>query len=252
LLNPDTEARPGAVAELVNFMLSHPDAGIGGGSLENEHGELWPYAFRFPSILSEIENALGLGMVSRLLQDKVVAQRMGSEPEEVDWIPGASFMLRREVIDRLGGMDESYFLYYEETDFCRKVKEAGWTIWYVPQSRVMHVAGQSTGVTTVRAEARRLPGYWFESRRRYFAKHHGIPYAVATDVVTLVAYAMGRSKLVLQGQRARAVPHYLRDIARYSPLLRKNRDLLPTCEFQHGHQSQSAAHTATAVKPKAV
>jgi amino acid adenylation domain-containing protein len=242
LLNPDTEARPGAVGELVRFMVEHPDAGIAGGSLENEHGELWPYAFRFPSLLSEVEYALGVGLVTRFLKDKVVARRMeGVEPEEVDWIPGASFMLRREVIDRLGGMDESYFLYYEETDFCRKVKEAGWTIWYVPESRVMHVAGQSTGVTTVRARARRLPGYWFESRRRYFAKHHGVPYAIATDVATFFASALGRSKLILQGQGARAVPYYLFDLARHSPLRPQNRELGPTREFQNGKQAVADA-----------
>jgi GT2 family glycosyltransferase/thioesterase domain-containing protein len=233
LLNPDTEIRrPDAIPKLVEFMQRTPDCGIAGSSLEAEDGDLFPYAFRFPSLLSEVENALGIGLVTQLLESKVVPKRMTDRPEAVDWIPGASFMVRRAVIDRLGGMDESYFLYYEETDFCRKVKAAGWSVWYVPESRVMHDAGQSTGVTTAREKARRLPDYWFESRRRYFAKNHGLRYAIATDLATFVAYALGRSKLALQGRGQSAPPRYLFDLARHSPLLAKNRDLSPAREFR--------------------
>jgi GT2 family glycosyltransferase/thioesterase domain-containing protein len=242
LLNPDCEIRhPDAIAKLIAFMQHNRDCGIAGSSLEAEDGKLFPFAFRFPSLLSEIENALGLGLVSRLLDSKLVAKRMTDQPEAVDWIPGASFMVRREVIDQLGGMDESYFLYYEETDFCRKVKAAGWTVWYVPDSRVMHIAGQSTGVTTQRDRPRRLPDYWFESRRRYFAKHHGLRYAIATDVAALCAYALGRSKLTLQGRGAKAVPLYLFDLARHSPLRAKNRPLLPAREFQRSARAASPA-----------
>ena len=75
----------------------------------------------------------------------VVAIHGGTYTSAYFDVPGASLMVRREVIDRLGGMDEGYFLYYEETDFCRKVKRAGYDVWYVPDSRVMHLVGQSTG-----------------------------------------------------------------------------------------------------------
>lgn len=75
-------------------------------------------------------------------------------------------------IDCVPTVGEEYFLYYEETDFCLQAKRAGWSCWRVPESRVMHMAGQSTGVTTPGAR-KRLPQYWFESRRRYFIKNHG-------------------------------------------------------------------------------
>jgi GT2 family glycosyltransferase len=244
LLNPDTEVRANALEPLVRFMRDNPTCGVAGSSLETEDGTPWPYAFRFPSLLSEIEGALGFSLATRVLSKAVVARQMSDRAEPVDWLPGASFMVRREVIDQLGGMDESYFLYYEETDFCRKVKAAGWGVWYVPESRVMHIAGQSTGVTTPREKARRLPDYWFESRRRYFSKQHGIPYAIATDAVTLVAYAMGRSKLVLQGRNARVVPRYLFDLARHSPLRARNRAISPAREFHHTQIEQAPRKAA--------
>lgn len=145
LLNPDTEVRAGAISALVRFLDQHSDAGIVGSSLEDENGQPWPFAFRYPSLLSELDRGLRLGVVSWLLRNHIVTRPMGGISEQVDWFPGASMMLRRKVIEDLGGMDESYFLYYEETDFCRKIKGAGWTIWYVPESRVMHIAGQRHG-----------------------------------------------------------------------------------------------------------
>jgi hypothetical protein len=89
-------------------------------------------------------------------------------------------------------------------------------------------------VTTPREQPRRLPDYWFESRRRYFAKQHGLAYAMATDAVTLFAYALGRSKLLLQGRSARAVPRYFFDLARHSALRAHNRTLVPAREFHPG------------------
>jgi N-acetylglucosaminyl-diphospho-decaprenol L-rhamnosyltransferase len=232
LLNPDTEVRAGAISALVRFLDQHADAGIVGSSLEDEHGRPWPYAFRYPSLLSELDHGLCLGVVTRLLRNHIVARPMGNVSEQVDWFPGASMMLRRKVIEDLGGMDENYFLYYEETDFCRKVKGAGWTIWYVPESRVMHIAGQSTGVTGEQKEPRRLPAYWFESRRRYFAKNHGVYYAMAVDAVFLLANRLGQAKAKLKSQATRDVPYLATDILRHSVLRKANRTLVPAKEWR--------------------
>jgi GT2 family glycosyltransferase len=226
MLNPDTEVRPGAVRALVEFFDQHPDAGIAGSSLEFKDGSPWPYAFRYPSLLSELDNGLRLGLVSKLLRKHVVARLMSSTSEQVDWLPGAAMMVRRQVIERLGGLDQTYFLYFEETDFCLKVKKAGYTIWYVPGSRVMHIAGQSTGVTGFQLVAKPLPDYWFESRRRYFAKNHGLAYAVATDVVLLASHALGQAKeRFLKGHKAPGVPHFAQDIFRHSVLHKANRSV---------------------------
>jgi hypothetical protein len=232
LLNPDTEVRAGAVSALVDFLDQHPDAGIAASSLEVKSGELWPFAFRYPSLLSEIDEGLRLGVVTKLLANHVVRRRMGQSPEQVDWFPGAAMMVRAQVVKDIGGMDERYFLYYEETDFCRKATKAGWTSWYVPQSRVMHIAGESTGVTATVSEPRRLPDYWFESRRRYFIKNHGLPYAVATDAASLIAHLLGQVKDTLKGRLDQRVPHFVADFWRHSVLRKANRSVVPAQEFK--------------------
>lgn len=233
MLNPDTEVRPGAFRALVDFFDKHPDAGIAGSSLENQDGTPWPYAFRYPSLWSELDYGLRLGVVTKLLQKHTVARAMGTVAEQVDWMPGAAMMVRREVIERLGGLDQAYFLYYEETDFCLKVKKAGYSIWYVPESRVMHIAGQSTGVTGHQPVAKPLPDYWFESRRRYFAKNHGLAYAMATDAVLLVSHALGEVKeRFLKRAPSPSIPHFARDVFRHSVIHKANRQVCPSVEWR--------------------
>ena len=198
LLNSDTQVRPGALKALVDYLEAHPTVGIVGSAMENPDGSIWGTAFRFPSIFSEIEGGLRLGLVSKLLAHWVVAQPMGDRPQPIDWLPGASMMIRREVFESVGLMDEAYFLYYEETDFCLQAQRAGWPCWYVPESQVMHIAGQSTGVTVRGEVPKRLPQYVFDSRRRYFVKNHGFLYAAFTDVVWLLGYATWSVRRLIQ------------------------------------------------------
>jgi N-acetylglucosaminyl-diphospho-decaprenol L-rhamnosyltransferase len=112
LLNADTEARPGAVRALVEFMDKNPEAGLAGSSFECPNGSDWPIAFRFITPLSELERGLRFGPASRLLQRYVVAQVMAQDrPQPVDWVAGASLIIRREVFETIGLMDEGFFLY---------------------------------------------------------------------------------------------------------------------------------------------
>lgn len=218
LVNPDTLVRPGGLRALTDFMAAHPRAGIIGSSLEDEHGEWWPVAFRFPTLLSELDNALRLGAVSRLLSKWSLVRQMTQQPEIVDWLPGASMMIRRQVFEDIGLMDEDYFLYYEETDFCLQAKRANWDCWYVPQSRVMHIAGQSTGVTVKTDQPKRLPAYWFESRRRYFVKNHGRLYAAVLDLAWLGGFLLWRLRRIVQRKPDPDPPMLLQDFLRHSAL----------------------------------
>lgn len=224
-LNPDTEIRPGAVSTLVEFLDASPRAGIAGSRIQNADGSDWPYAFRFPSPLSELERACELGIVSRLLQDHTVARRMPEVPTQVDWLSGASMMMRREAVETVGGFDEEYFLYYEETDLCRRAKQAGWESWYVPQSCVMHISGQSTGVTLREQSPQRLPRYCHESRRRYFVKNHGYGYAAVADLAFLAGKGVNGLKRVLKRQPD--TPYLIRDFIRDTVLLPHNRGSVP-------------------------
>jgi N-acetylglucosaminyl-diphospho-decaprenol L-rhamnosyltransferase len=135
-------------------------------------------------------------------------------------------MIRPEVFKAVGGMDENYFLFFEETDFCRRARLAGFTTWYVPGSRVMHIGGQSTAV--LQNDNKRLPAYWFESRRRYFAVSFGIPRAIAIDLVALLAGSLGSVKLFIQRRQHTAIPFYMRDLLRHSVIWKRNRNIPPT------------------------
>jgi GT2 family glycosyltransferase len=225
MLNPDTRVKPGAVQELIEFMQRMPLVGIAGSSFENGDGSDWPIAFRFGSAWSEFESGLGVGLVSRLLRRWVVARVMEPKAQPIDWCAGASMMLRRSMLERIGGLDERFFLYFEETEFCWRARQAGFQTWYVPASRVIHIAGQSTKLTERGAALKRLPDYWFESRRRYFLLTCGLYQACLIDLLTMIAGALGRIKLILQGRRHLIVPEYLSGIWRHSVLRPKNRML---------------------------
>lgn len=246
LLNPDTVLRQGAVGALTCFLEDHAEVGIAGSSFENLDGTDWPIAFKFPSILSELEGGLQLGLATRLLQRWAVPVHMSKTAQSIDWVPGASMMIRRSVIDLIGGFDEGYFLYFEETDFCLRAKRAGFSTWYVPESRVMHIAGQSTKLTERKAAPKRLPRYWFESRRRYFITAYGVRYAVAVDIVAMAAHMLGSCKRMLQQRTDRGVPHFLVDFLKYSVVWPKNRNV---AEFQHSapgnDYSTSVEHMGT-------
>ena len=228
LLNPDTLVRKGAVASLLQFLEEHPHVGIAGSSFENLDGSEWPFAFRFPTILSEIEEGLQFSLATKLLERWSVPRSMKKSAERVDWVPGASMMIRASAFDAVGGLDERYFLYFEETDFCFRANQRGFQTWYVPQSRVMHIAGQSTKVTERDAKIRRLPRYWFESRRLFFVASYGLAYAMMTDICAMIARSMGNVKRFCQFQRRSGVPYFLSDLLRHSPIWARNRKSLRT------------------------
>lgn len=233
LLNPDTQILPGAIVTLVEFMKENANVGIAGSSFDNQDGSLWPIAFRFPSFISEFESGVNLGILSKLLKPWVVAVPMEQKPQTIDWIAGASMMLRRSVVEKLHGFDESYFLYYEETDFCLRARRAGFLTWYVPASRVMHIAGQSTKVTVRDDKPKRLPDYLFESRRRYFTENYGLFYTLLCDIASLVGNLIGKLKRLLTCKNQNEVPRYIYDIFRHSVLFPSNWQVKPfvSCLF---------------------
>jgi N-acetylglucosaminyl-diphospho-decaprenol L-rhamnosyltransferase len=223
MLNPDTIVRKGAIGALVRFLEAHPEVGIAGSGFELLDGSEWPIAFRFPSLLSEFEEGLQFGLATRVLRRWVVPKPMTPVAQPIDWVVAASMMIRWSVIDRIGGFDDNYFLYFEETDFCFRARRAGFSTWYVPESRVMHIGGQSTNVSNRKAVPERLPAYWFESRRRYFAVNYGVRYAMIADTVALLAHGLGSLKRMAQGRRHQGVPHFLADLLRHSALWPRNR-----------------------------
>lgn len=190
LLNPDTLARPDAIERLVGFLESHADAGIAGGAIEDEAGCLQVSAHAKPSPVGELDEAAQFGPLSRLLAGRsTIGPKAGAT--SCDWVSGAFMAIRREVLDAVGPLDEGFFLYFEEVDYCVRARRHGWSCWFVPDARVMHLEGASTGIRLAR---RRRPAYWYASRRRFFVKCYGIAGLLAADLL----WAMGRLSLVLR------------------------------------------------------
>lgn len=220
LLNPDTVIRPGAVSRLIEFMHENPKVGIAGSRLEDPDGTPQRSAFRFPTTRSELDDGLRLGLVSRLLRNKCVAPPVRDDQHPTDWVAGASMIVRRQVFQDAGLMDEGYFMYYEEVDFCLRARRAGWPCWYVPDSHVVHLVGQASGVTVKNTRPKRRPDYWFDSRRRYFVKNHGLLHAAITDAAWALGYATYRLRRLIQRKPDTDPPKLLYDFIRHSVLLK--------------------------------
>ena len=219
LLNPDTIVRPGGVAELVRFMEAHPKVGLAGSRLEDPDGTPQISAFRFPTVASEFDRGVRLGAVSKLLKNKVVAPPVPATEGPCDWVAGASLIVRPAVFDAAGLIDERYFMYFEEVDFCRSAAAAGWPCWYVPSSRVVHLVGAVSQLSDARKHRGRRPAYWFESRRRFFVKR-GRAYAAAADAAFLAGYSAFRLRRAVQRKPDTDPPRMWADSVAHSVFVR--------------------------------
>lgn len=216
LLNPDTLSRPGAIIDLLRHMEKNPDIGIAGSRTEWPDGSAQTSAFRFPGIASEFEGTMRFGPVSKLLGKYIVAPPPPAEEVDADWVVGASMMIRRAVIEKIGLLDDHYFMYFEEVDFCLRAHRAGFRIRYVPQSKIVHLIGQASGVTSKSTQNKRRPAYWFESRRRYFTKNYGLVYTAIADLAHAVGFSFWRLRRFIQRKPDPDPAHFLLDFVRHS------------------------------------
>lgn len=216
LLNPDTVVRPGAIARLVAFLDASPHVGLAGSRLEDPDGTPQRSAFRFPGVAGEFENGARFGPVTKLLARYAVAPPPRDEPHPADWLAGASLLVRREVFEQIGLLDDGFFLYFEEVDFCRRAWAAGWECWYVPASRVVHLVGQASGITDTRRPAKRVPAYWFAARNRYYRKHAGPVRRFAASAAWAVGHALWRARRRVQRKPDADPPHLLADFVRHT------------------------------------
>lgn len=221
LLNPDTVLRPNAIDELIKFMDAHPDVGIAGSRLEDPDETVQVSAFRFHSLFSEFESGIKFGPVSKVLGRWRVAPPPPEHACPTDWVCGASMIIRREVFEKIGLLDERYFMYYEEVDFCLKARRAGFPCWYVPGSRVVHLVGSASQLSDARKHRKRRPAYWFASRRLYFTRNHGRIYAFLADASYATAFALWRIRRFIQRKPDTDPPRFLSDLIRYSLLGQK-------------------------------
>jgi N-acetylglucosaminyl-diphospho-decaprenol L-rhamnosyltransferase len=213
LLNPDAFVTPGAVGKLVEFLAQNRHAGIAGSFIEGVDGVPHHTAFRFPSIGSEIESGVRLGVISKYLSDWIVPLEIPETRCRVDWLAGASMMIRREVLETVGLFDEKFFLYFEETDLCLRAVKAGFPTYYIRDSVVVHVGSATTGMKDTN---RRVPTYWMDSRHHYFEKHFGKSYARASDLAFAIARGTWEIRRRLQRKTDDGPPGVWIDFVRHS------------------------------------
>jgi hypothetical protein len=218
LLNPDAALDPGCLQSLLAFLDAHPKAGMVGPATEVRRGVPHSTAFHFPGFLNSLDEGLHFGPLSRVLARWRLAFPPAGSPHQADWLSGGCVLIRRELLEEVGLFDEGYFLYFEEVDLAWRAARAGWESWYVPEAHVLHEAGASTGASAGRELERRMPRYWFESRRRYLLKNRGRALCLAADV----AWAAGNALWNLRRWCARLPPKeppgFWRDFVRFNLL----------------------------------
>jgi GT2 family glycosyltransferase len=179
LLNSDAFLRPGSLQRAIGHMESSPAVGLGGAKLIGRDGSFQPSARMFPSLLNEFLSLSGLSArfpKSRLFgrQDRTWADQ--SEPAQADWVPGAFAIIRRDVLEQVEYFDEAFFLYHEEVDLCRRIKRAGYEIWYWPDIVVVHLGGESSKTVSslsMSESGAQLTLWRMRSELIYYRKHLG-------------------------------------------------------------------------------
>ena len=177
LLNEDSELQPGATTTLRDALIEHPQAAAAGAALLRPDGVPQPSAWRFPTPGSAAVTAVAL-------HKRFVVQSRGSRTREVDWAQSAALMVRREAAEAIGWFDPAFFVYSDEVDFCKRLRDAGWTVLWVPHARAVHHEQLSTG----HVPERRIIEL-SRNRDRYMRKHHGPRAARAVRWLTAFTYA---------------------------------------------------------------
>jgi len=210
LLNPDTEIKAHALTRLVDFGDQHPDVGIIGPQLLNPDGSVQSSRRRYPTLataflestwlqpaITDLQShrvAAGLtAPLHHVLQRYYVSDQPDDVIQDVDWITGAAMFARGEVIDEVGLMDEGFFMYSEELDWCRRFREAGWRVVYLPTAQVVHHVGKSSEQVVA---ARHI--HFQTSKVRYFRKYHG---ALAAEILRWYLLASYACQIVVEGAK---------------------------------------------------
>lgn len=178
LLNPDAALVDGTTDALAAYLDEHADVGVVGPTVRFPDGRFQSSGFDFPNVSSELRQSRSVEWLARVMGGGPRTAAAGADPEDVDWVDGACLMIRREVVDAVGLLDEQYFLYGEEVDWCYRVKRAGWRVVAVRTASALHHRGQSTGGMSDATVA-----YLTNTRLRFFRTHRGTLTALFVSVV---------------------------------------------------------------------
>ena len=185
-LNPDTEIVGGALRRVIAYLDAHPEVGALGPQLLNPDGSVQSSRRRFPTFATALFESTWLqGIAPRSVLRRYTMDDVPDDTvHQVDWVTGACIAVRREVLEKVGGFDEGFFMYSEELDWCRRIRAAGWKIVYLPEAKVIHHVGQSSEQAVA---ARHI--HFQTSKVRYFRKYYGRLAAGALRAALLALYA---------------------------------------------------------------
>jgi GT2 family glycosyltransferase len=170
LLNSDTLLDPGAVREVRQYLEQHPDVGIVGPRLLSLDRSLQPSCYPFPGPLYMLLEESRIGKAIRyipLLSEHYLYTWSHSHARAVAWVQGSAIAIRRTAFEAVNGFDESFFMYFEETDLCYRLKQAGWQIHFYPAATILHVGGGST-----RHYRTQMLVQLFKSTGHFYQKHY--------------------------------------------------------------------------------
>ncbi len=212
LLNSDTLVPSGTIRGLLKTAEEHPDAGLLGPSCEEGDGRWSPSCFRDFHPVSELVEAAATGPVTRLLSHYDVQVARMDQPQAVDWIGFACVLIRREVLQQVGMLDEGFFMYFEDADYCRRVRETGWRVMYWPQLRIVHLMGASSQISSRPAALKRRPRYYYAARTRYYWKHYGRMGLLSANLLWWLGRTISVSRELIGQKQPHIRPQEWRDI----------------------------------------
>jgi hypothetical protein len=195
LLNPDALVTPTTLADMVRFLDSHPEAGVCGPRVLLADGTLQSCGRTFPTVTSVLRQSRSVDRVASWLDGRT--DRLApTAPQACDWVEGACLLIRREVAEQIGPLDERFFLYAEEMDWCHSAQNAGWQVFVLPDVPVFHQRGASTRQGELAALT-----HLVKANLQYFEKRRGLAVAALVAAITVAGYA---KQLLTEPQPARA------------------------------------------------
>lgn len=185
LLNPDTRVIGGALLTMTDYLHENPTVGAVGPQLLYPDGKIQSSRRRFPTLVTAFFESTWLEPWAprSILNHYRVAEIDAGVIQDVDWVMGAALMTRREVVQQVGPLDEAYFMYSEELDWCRRMRACGWRVVYLPQAQVIHYEGKSSeqAVTARHINFQR-------AKLRYYRKYHGRTASLLLRIFLLFTY----------------------------------------------------------------
>lgn len=170
LLHAGAFPEEGAIHALLAFLSARPGAGLAASYVYDGEGFSQRNAFRFPVAGDTLSCPASAGVLTRVFAPAELAIGLPSQPARVEWATGTSLMIRREVLGAAGLLDEELSSFFVEADLCARARQKGYSTYYVPQSRVLHLGDPSIG--SMRADAAEQ---WARSRQRFMRKHQTVP-----------------------------------------------------------------------------